>query len=144
MRTICPFCLIVALLSLSGCGGDGPERAEVRGRVLLDGEPIQEGIINFEPTEGTQGPGTGGSIKEGSYHLPRHQGPVIGKNRVVLRAFRQSKQKIQDPTAPPGTLVYARVQVFPPEYSDKSTIVKVIQHGSNELDFDVQTKGRRP
>jgi hypothetical protein len=134
-------CLALGLLAALGCSGSG-SKAEVSGTVKLDGQLIEEGSIQFIPVEGTTGPSTGAAIKDGQYHIPRAQGAAIGKNRVELRSFKMSGRKIQDPTAPPGTLTEARVQAFPPEYNDRSTVVKEIQAGSNTIDFDVSSKSK--
>src|SRR5258708_2188346 len=141
MRCLFPVCLIVNLCLVSACGS-GSQRAEVSGTVSLNGVPIEEGSIQFIPVEGTTGPSTGGVIKDGKYRIPRENGAVIGKNRVELRAFGMSGKKIQDPTAPPGVLTDQRVQVFPPEYSDASTVIKEIHSGSNVINFEVRTDGK--
>jgi len=137
MRLVSLLCLTSLVI---GCSSSS--RAEVYGTVLLDGQPIEEGSIQFIPTDGTTGPSTGGVISKGKYHIYSRDGAVVGKNRVELRSFKMSNQKIQDPTAPPGTLTTLRVQAFPPEYNDQSTVVKEIRPGSNTIDFDVWTKGK--
>src|SRR5688572_30232243 len=137
MRAVFVF-VACGLIGVCGCGPAGPQRAEVRGTVKFNGEPIEEGVIRFLPVEGTTGPDAGVAIKNGSYHLPRDTGPLVGKARVELRAFKASGKKVQDPTKPAGTFTYARVQIFPPEYSDKSTLIKEIKAGENEIDFDVR------
>src|SRR5438309_824557 len=100
------------LLVLAGCSGGN--RAEVSGSVSLNGQPIEEGSINFIPVEGNTGPGAGGVIKDGRYHIPKHLGVKPGKNRVEIRAFKNTGRKVQDPTGLPGTLVDERVPAFPP------------------------------
>ena len=129
--------LAVGLLLLPGCSG---RRADVSGTVQLDGRPVDEGAIQFIPVEGTTGPSAGGVIKDGRYHITRDKGVTVGKNRVELRAFRTTGRKVQDPTGLPGVKTEERVQAFPPEYNDRSTVVKEVQAGSNTIDFDVHTK----
>ena len=58
------------------------------------------------------------------------------------KLFKMSDKKVQDPTAPPGTLTFLRVQAFPPEYNENSTQVREIKAGGNTIDFDVKTKGQ--
>jgi hypothetical protein len=134
--------LAFCILCFLGCADSGPPRAEVSGTVLLDGRPIEEGSIHFIPVQGTRGPGAGEIIRDGKYHIPRKEGVTVGTNRVELRAFKNAGTKIQDPTAPPGVRTEARVQAFPPEFNDRSTVVKEIRAGSNTIDFDVDTKGK--
>jgi hypothetical protein len=133
----------LCILCLLGCADSGPPTAEVSGTVRLDGRPIEEGSIQFIPVESSRGPSSGGVIQDGKYHIPRKNGVIVGTNRVELRAFKNAGTKIQDPTAPPGVRTEARVQAFPPEFNDRSTVVQEIRAGSNTIDFDVDTKGKR-
>jgi hypothetical protein len=132
----------LCVLCFFGCADSGPPTAEVSGTVRLDGRPIEEGSIQFIPVGVSRGPGAGGIIQDGKYHIPQKRGVVVGTNRVELRAFKNAGTKIQDPTAPPGIRTEARVQAFPPEFNDRSTVVKEIQAGSNAIDFDVDTRGK--
>jgi hypothetical protein len=129
--------LVAGLLLLPGCSG---QRADVSGTVQIDGRPVDEGAIQFIPVEGTTGPSAGGVIKDGRYHIARDKGVTVGKNRVEIRAFRTTGRKVQDPTGPPGAKAEERVQAFPPEYNERSTVVKDVRAGSNTIDFDVHTK----
>ncbi len=131
--------VLLPMLLTAGCGPAGPTRAEVSGIVLLNGDPVSEGSINFFPTEGNKGPEAGGAIRDGKYHIPRSQGPVIGKNRVELRSFQKSGRQIQDPTAPPGTLIEEITNVFPAEFNTDSMLVREVLKGKNEMAFEIKT-----
>jgi hypothetical protein len=137
MRALLVAGLIVVWFCTLGCSGD---RAEVSGTVKLNGKLIEEGAITFIPVEGTQGPGTGAVIRDGKYHIPADKGVTPGKNRVELRAFISTGHKIKDPTASPGATTDERVQAFPAEYNDRSTLVREVRAGSNTLDFDIRTE----
>jgi hypothetical protein len=137
MRALPVAGLIALCLSTLGCSGD---RAKVSGTVTLNGRPIEEGAITFIPVEGTQGPGSGAAIRDGQYHIPADKGVTVGKNRVELRAFINTGRKVKDPTAAPGALTDERVPAFPPEYNDRSTLVRDVRRGSNTLDFDIRTE----
>jgi hypothetical protein len=124
-------CLCAAL----GCSGDN--RSEVSGTVKVNGRPIAEGAITFIPVEGNKGAGAGATITDGKYHIPRSAGVSPGKNRVELRAFKNTGRKVQDPTGKPGTLADERVLLFPPEYNERSTLVRDVKSGSDTIDFDI-------
>jgi hypothetical protein len=141
MRHHCFIAVAFAVLASGGCGDDA--RSEVSGIVRLNGEAIQEGSINFIPVEGNIGPGTGAVITNGKYHIPKSNGVMVGRNRVEIRAFRNSGRKVQDATGPPGTLTDERVPAFPPEFNDRSTLIRDVSRGSNTIDFDIQL-GRGP
>ena len=134
------YAAILPCLFLAGCGPSGPERAEVTGSVKLDGQQVAEGAINFFPTEGTTGPEAGAPITDGKYSIPRSQGPVVGKHRIVLTKFGDTGKMMQDPTRPPGTMMKERGNVMPPEVSSNSTLVREVKSGTNRLDFDIPSK----
>ena len=134
-------CLLAgSMLCTLGCAGSEPQLAEVSGTVQLDGTPIEEGSIQFIPVEGAKGPGAGGVITHGKYHITRDKGVTVGKNRVELRAFRKTGRRVIDATGPPGTTTDERVQAFPAEYNDRSTVVEEIQPGSNTIHFNAETR----
>ena len=41
--------LVAAVLTLSGCGSHGSPTVPVSGRVTLDGQPVSEARVSFEP-----------------------------------------------------------------------------------------------
>ncbi len=57
------------LLAVVGCGGDG--RQAVSGDVTMDGQPLSDGIIRFEPQAGIPGSGAGTAIVDGRFQLMR-------------------------------------------------------------------------
>jgi hypothetical protein len=134
-------CLAVLGLYGAGCSGDGLNRAAVKGKVLVDNEPLDEGMISFFPVEGNAGPEAGIDIRDGAYNLPRKVGAIVGKNRVVIRGFRKTGRKIKDPF---GLVQEEKVDAVPPEYNNNSTLVREIRPGDNTLDFELKgTKGKR-
>jgi hypothetical protein len=137
MRDIILVGVVVGLVSVAGCGS--AKTAAVSGSVVLNGTPVEEGAIQFIPVDGNTGASSGVEIRNGRYHIPAARGAAVGKNRVELRTFRKTGRTVQDPTGLPGVKTEERVQAFPPEYSDQSTVVRDVKPGSNTFDFDVQT-----
>lgn len=140
MRAQAAVGVVLFCIALFGCGDGGPQRAEVAGTVKLDGQPIKEGAIQFIPVEGTTGPSAGDAIKDGKFHLPRAQGAVVGKNKIELRAFKKTGRQVADPTGPPGARTTEVVQFFPPEFNDRTTLIREIKSGTNTIDLDLQSK----
>ena len=126
--------LLVLLPLLFGCGGPD-NRAEVSGTVRLNGTPLATGSISFVPTEGTEGPSSGGEITNGKYRVFRAKGVAVGKNRVSIRSVAKTGRKVADRH---GELEDEKVQVVPRKYNDVSEIVCTVQPGSNQLDFDLK------
>jgi len=125
----------VAMIGVAGCQ-NGPRRAQVSGTVLVDKVPLLEGTISFVPTDGNEGPETGGAINDGRYSISVAQGAVIGKNKVIIRGFRKTGRKVPD-IMNKSVLVDERVKALGPEFNDNTTLVRDIQDGKNELNFDL-------
>jgi len=138
IASLCAIFLVIA--TCFGCGKKGPQRAAVSGHVTLDGQPINEGVIQFLPVEGTVGPETGGIITNGQYDIPHDHGPIVGKSRIELRASKKTGGKIQDPTGRPGVLTDEYKEMFPPGSNTNSSLVREIKDEPNKLDFDIRTK----
>ncbi|MCA9015640.1 MAG: hypothetical protein KDA77_09950, partial [Planctomycetaceae bacterium] len=68
-RLISTLCFSLILSGLAGCGSSNNEypRAAVRGIVLLDGEPLPEGIIRFIPQGPDKGPKSSAEIRVGMF-----------------------------------------------------------------------------
>jgi hypothetical protein len=94
--------LPATLLLVSGCGGGSADRGAVGGMVKLDGKPVEKGSILFTPIQGAHGTVAGGEIENGRYQLSATNGPVLGWNRVEIRAMRKTGKMVQKPFSPPG------------------------------------------
>jgi len=131
--------LLVPILVLSGCGTsyDGPQRAAVKGTVTVDGEPLEYGAISFLPTAGTKGPTAGARITEGRYQLKESDGPVVGKNRVEVTGSRSTGKTTRIST---GQEIPEMVPVVPTKYNTNSELVRDVEQGKNELDFELVTE----
>src|SRR5258707_14407081 len=134
------FAICFVIATCFGCGKKGPQRAAVSGHVTLDGQPINEGVIQFLPVEGTVGPETGGIITNGQYDISHERGPIVGRSRIELRASKKTGGKIQDPTGRPGVLTDEYKEMFPPGSNTNSSLVREIKDEPNKLDFDIRTK----
>ena len=119
----------------TGCGpADGVSRGSVEGTVLVGGTPAEQGTISFIPTEGTKGPASYGVITNGKYALTAgDRGPVVGKHKVQIEAFRHLGRINHD-----GQPVMD--QIVPETHNVQSTIVVEITKGQNKRDFDIKTK----
>jgi hypothetical protein len=134
--------LVVSLLLCCwGCGkSDGLDRAAVAGKVTLDGAPVATGTIVFYPTGDTKGPTTGGNIEDGQYSISLAKGPIVGRNRVEIRATRTTGRKVQAPMAERGVLTDEIVEAVPARYNSSSTLKHEIKSGDNTLDFNLTTR----
>jgi hypothetical protein len=119
---------VVFSSSFTGCRPEGPELADVRGTVRLEGKPLAEALVTFQPT----GTGTYSSAftdKEGNYQLVysrSRSGALLGAHTVTIR------------TAPPGI---GGVERVPPKYNGKSELKGEVKDGTNVIDFDLESAG---
>ena len=58
--------------------GCGPSKQAIQGEVTYGGEPVQDGIIEFHPIEGTKEPSTGGPINRAVIKSRRVSGRLAG------------------------------------------------------------------
>lgn len=123
----------------AGCGrGDGLERAAVKGRVTVAGQPLAKGRILFRPLPPTQGPTVSTLVSEGGYELAEKDGPVVGRQRVEVEAELPLGFAIDDEAA------FAKtggrplpVNPIPPAFNTQSTLVTEIKPGENSFDVSV-------
>ncbi|MBN2292315.1 MAG: hypothetical protein JXM70_07815 [Pirellulales bacterium] len=138
MRTIYGLALILLTVVCCGCGPEN--RAEISGKVLLDGQPLKKGSISFIPTAGNKGPAAGASISDGTYHIKREKGAAIGKNIVQIRALKATGKKMRSAS---GELFDEFVSVVPSEYGANSKIVKEVRPGANQIDINIETSPKK-
>jgi hypothetical protein len=137
IRTLYAICVLSCCI---GCSQAGPERASVAGAVLLDGQPLVKGSINFVPVEATAGRTAGATIENGRYRIDRAKGVTVGKNYVRISSSQRTGKKVMAF----GELTDEWAEVVPAEYNVRSTLIRSIQSGSNQLDFDLKGEPPRP
>jgi len=120
-------------LALLGCGVPKPT---VRGRVTLDGIPVEKGAVQFFPEDKKSPSGKPGMIENGSYTAV---GVPLGKVRVVINA-QKVVGKRRATNLPNSPMVDTIEDPIPARYNKESTLIKEIQPGVNEIDFELTSK----
>lgn len=120
------------------CGCGDKKRASVSGTVQLDGKPIEEGSIQFVPSDPNAGPTSGASIRDGKYEISADKGATIGSNKVVIHANRKTGKQVPN-AAEPGKMRDAVEEAIPAEYNSKSTLTADIKPGHNSHDFTLKS-----
>lgn len=124
----------VALLCLccAGCGegspSDTPELGQVTGIVTLDGNPLANVTVTFEPETGK--PSFGGTDESGQYKL------VYSKNEAGAK-IGQHTVRVTTPKEGPED---AGKDPIPARYNTKSTLKKEVKAGSNEINLELTSK----
>lgn len=123
--------LVAGFVSLiSGCGGDGLDRAIVAGAVSYRGQPVQDGQIRFIPQEGTPGPVTIAPITSGQYRCDRLGGVPVGMHRVEILAFDPNSTSPGGPGQPP------RKQLLPAKFHQNSQLIANVEAIGGEAMHD--------
>lgn len=130
---------VFALLIVTGCGNQGPQRVAVQGTVQFDGKPVPDGSIRFIPLEGTPGPETAAPIVDGKYVLEEDSGPPVGKLRVEIRQGATIPPDLtNDHTALPKKYHLPQNSI-PPQFNDKSSLsVETVVGSMNTFDFNLK------
>ena len=137
LRAFCSLAtLLVSCLGVIGCGGPGYELASVSGRITLNGKPIPDVHVSFQPSqEGNAEPGPGSFGKtdaDGRYSLrtvtePPADGALVGLHVITLRASSPESLKTDEAVAPAVMLPVQAVNgslsfEVPPEGTDQADI----------------------
>jgi hypothetical protein len=132
--------LLLSGVMLIGCGKASDGRVAVSGTITLQGETLDEGVIEFLPLAktGRTGPTTqsGAVITDGVYKIPRDSGLVVGTYHVLITAGDGKTPVDGELPGPTGNIV--SVDRIPPEYNvDSKQKVTVTPEGPNVFDYTI-------
>jgi predicted small lipoprotein YifL len=116
-------CLALAIV-VAGCGQSGPEVAPVSGRVTVDGQPMENVDVVFQP-EDSRSPSYGRTDKDGHYTLGYNrnvQGALVGAHSVGITISPEVVRK--------------------PPHIKNTQLRREVKSGKNEFDFDVTSEGK--
>ncbi len=119
--------LALGMLILGGCNSGPPE---FKGTVTWNGAPIEDGYIEFAPTDGN-GQLTGTDIIDGKYLLRM----VPGSKKVSIRAKRQVGMKPANERMPAEAIMH---QYIPAEFNSATTLKKVFDSAESEVNIDIE------
>ena len=119
-------------LTFQGCGDSGPKMADVKGVVTLDGKPLQDVMLEFQPTSGKGSPSIGYTNREGQYRLrfSRDKWGAVPGEHIVRIDF--DHEPGSDSPKPPFKI--------PAQYNKNSDIRRELTAGANTLAFDLSSK----
>jgi hypothetical protein len=122
---------VLVLVIVSGCGGS--KYSPVSGTVTLDGQPLANVVVSFQPisAELNSGPGsTGRTNDKGEYTLEvvgGGNGAVDGWHKVTIRPVVEGN--------PAGAKL-----IIPAKYNSKSELKFEVKSGGNTANFDLKLK----
>ncbi len=127
-----------AVLLLAGCGQTEFKVVPVSGTVKLDGQPLTNGVVAFQPlgSKSQENPGPGSTAytdASGRFTLATPDdgpGAVVGKHRVQIWTKMTSTDDAAD-----------WQETIPPQYNQDSKLTfEVPVAGTDQADFDIQKR----
>jgi hypothetical protein len=112
-----------------GCGQSGPDLAPVKGRVTLDGRPLDTVDVVFQPNNGDP-PSTSRTDADGHYEMLYKRGLMgarIGEHTVRIE-FTSN--------------IVANPPNIPDRYNKQSELRREVKSGNNEFDFELKSEGK--
>jgi hypothetical protein len=132
---------LTGLPALTGCssGSSAPPLGDVTGKITLNGTPLPDATVEFQPAQGR--PSMGVTNAQGEYRLSytgSEKGALPGQHTVRITTARsQSGGEGGQP------LIEARPELVPETYNDQTTLTADVKAGSNVIDFPLEGK-RKP
>lgn len=123
--------LLLVLLLLCSCDS-GPPLGQVSGTVLLDGNPLPDARIIFQPQDG--GPASHGETDAaGHYELiyaEGQPGAIVGPHRVSVETYRIRLNEAGEAEEHP--------ELVPQKYNAQSELSREVTAGAQTIDFDLE------
>ena len=122
--------VIAMLVCLAGCGGpEHPEVGRVSGVVTLDGQPLAEATVMFQPTNGRASIATTDSAgKYSLIYLDGVPGAKLGAHTVIIRTEIPGEDG-QPPIAK---------EKLPKKYHENTELTAEVKRGSNTFNFELK------
>lgn len=128
----------IALILIVGCGPKHPSMASVKGKVLLNGQPMTSGSVGTVPTAGR---GAHSDIhSDGTFELHTYSagdGALIGKHKVAVVAYDATGGKT--PESEYGKLIVPKRYA---NYETSGLTIDVQPGGNDDVVLELATKNR--
>ena len=136
-RSLFPHAALVCAAILSGCSDPYAGREAVSGSVTLEGQPLNDATILFDPVDG-QDTASGAAVENGAYKVERAAGLKPGKYRVRITAGDGKTPTNEEEAGGPGGTNIVSMDRIPPEYNEQTQQqVEVKAGGPNKFDFAI-------
>lgn len=122
---------VVLCLLLTGCGSEDG-LAKVKGKVTLDGQPLEGAVVQFQPTGGNSSSSAGITDSEGRYELMftfTTPGAIPGEHIVSIRTAKSyyEEERCGD----------EKDERVPTRYNSRTELSRTVEPGRNTIDFDL-------
>ena len=129
---------MILFLVLAGCeSSDGRNRQAISGLIMLDGLPLSDGAILFEPATTESGTAVGATIRRGRFAISREEGPVPGAYRV--RIYASSGVQVAPGKGQTDHTRRPMAERLPEVYNTRTELrANVTAHGGNHFRFELR------
>lgn len=142
MRSLMCAGLVLALITtMAGCSGapdDAPLLVEATGMILMDGQPLADASVSFNPTSGNRG-ASGRTDAEGRFVLSYggSDGCPLGEHTVSV----STREMILDEY---GGVEGMKEETIPVRYNSQSKLKATVDADAamNNFTFELESKGR--
>lgn len=133
------FMILFAMVGLVGCFSNKPDLdfGEVNGKVTLNGEPLSDATVRFQPEFGR--PSYGRTNQSGEYtmlYMGEAWGALVGNNSVAITTENQIEDQITGKTS------FVR-EFLPKKYHSETTLSAQVEPGENRFDFALADSKKR-
>ena len=132
-RTLSCLVVCVVVVDFAGCAqqaADLPDVAPVSGTVTMDGSPLADVLVTFEPTTGQFSQGkTDASGKYELSYINNVKGAVLGAHKVSITTPSEAEG--------PGDV---KDDPIPAKYNAETTLTAEVKAGENTCDFALESK----
>ena len=123
-------------LAVAGCGGssDFPDIAPVTGTVTMDGQPLANAIVTFQPLEAGR-PSYARTDENGHYEMiytNDNPGARLGNHRVMISTQSDGDPDQDIPRTP---------ETVPAMYNMQTTLEAVVEAKENVFDWPLESGG---
>ena len=125
--------LVLVICGFSACGGpEHPDVGRVTGVVTLNGEPLPEATVMFQPENGRASIATTDSAGKYSLtYLDGVPGAILGVHKVIIRTEIPGED---------GQLPISK-EKLPKKYHENTELTAEVKPGSNTFDFPLTSQG---
>ena len=133
--------LCLAILSACvGCSDGGPHLVSVTGKVTLDGKPVPNAVVTFNPVAAGGSNSLGKTDKDGNYLLEFSQdkrGAMVGDHVVEIVTKKIAKSDLPDDGSALDQSAFVEI---PAKYRKRGELKATVQDQSNTIDFPLTSK----
>jgi len=129
-----------------GCGGGNPNVAPVTGTVTLDGQPLADATVLFNPMGEEGSFSSGGTDANGKYELTYsadQKGAWIGQHTVIISKVEEEPGGEGDEEEQQEEEEEEEEEVTsePTPFNGTSKVLAEVKAGDNTLDFALTSEG---